>query len=398
MRILALADCIPFPPIGGGELRTYHLLRAMAARHDVTLVGFTTNDGPTSPSFPVRVIPVPWDWPPLYQEMLFGDTAVSQAAYEQLEYGSDVPWYANWAQSDLMVDTLRRLARETFDLVLIEHSYMAGLLPVLPPGVPRVLDLVDVHARMVQRSLEGSCGDEGERASRDAEKTIRFERWAASQCACCLAVSENEAAAARTLLGIERVAVVANGVDTSFFSGGEHQPVSGYLLFTGTMNYGPNIEAVQYFVSEILPEIQQHTASAQLHVVGTKPTEQVMGLASEGVIIHGQVPDMRPYYRNASVVVVPVLRGGGTRLKILEAAACAKPIVSTSLGAEGLRFANGRDLLIADSAREFADHVVQVARDRALQERLGRSARQASQAYDWESIGSQLCRVVEGLL
>jgi glycosyltransferase involved in cell wall biosynthesis len=163
------------------------------------------------------------------------------------------------------------------------------------------------------------------------------------------------------------------------------------------MNYGPTIEAVRYFVEDILPLIRERLPEVQFHIVGAKPTEQVTRLASPGVMVHGQVPDMRPYYRKASVVVVPLLRGGGTRLKILEAAASGKPVVSTSLGAEGLDLTPGQDLLVADSASEFADSVIRLVENRERRQQLGRSARQASRAHDWQSIETQFCCIVERL-
>jgi glycosyltransferase involved in cell wall biosynthesis len=396
VRILVIADCIPFPPIGGGELRTHYLLRALATRHQVTLVGFVTREGTTPPPFPVRVVAVPWDWPPLYRQMLYGDEAASQAAYEVLEYGSDVPWCANWAQSEQMAEAVVTLVKEPFDLVLIEHSYMAGLLPTLPPATPRVLDFVDLHALMAQRAAGGGDHpDEEPRAKREAERTLRFEQRAAAHCGCSLAVSEREATAAQALLGARQVEVIPNGVDTSFFvpAGGPSTP--GYLLYAGTMNYGPNVEAVEYFVSQILPLLQRNAPDVEFHIVGARPMEPVLRLAAERVIVHGQVPDIRPSYQRASAVVVPLLRGGGTRLKILEAGACARAIVSTALGAEGLEFVDGRDLLIADSTPEFADGILRLLRDPRLRDRLGRSARQASERYDWEHIGSQLCAIVE---
>src|SRR5262249_34722231 len=128
----------------------------------------------------------------------------------------------------------------------------------------------------------------------------------------------------------------------------------GQLLFTGSMNYWPNQEAVQYFTKDVLPLIRQAIPATTFHVVGTSPSDEVRRLACEHVVVHGAVPDMRPYFRDAELVVVPLLSGGGTRLKILEAAASGKAIVSTSLGAEGLEFCPGRDLIIGDSPAELA--------------------------------------------
>jgi glycosyltransferase involved in cell wall biosynthesis len=178
---------------------------------------------------------------------------------------------------------------------------------------------------------------------------------------------------------------------------GNAQVTPGYLLFTGMMNYEPNLEAVRYFVKEILPLIRADVPYATFHIAGTNPSPEVIALAAEGVYIHASVPDMRPYFHQACVVVVPLLHGGGTRLKILDAAACGKPIVSTSVGAEGLNFADGRDLLLADSAPGFAQTVIGLLSNPDRQAELSRWARRAAEAYDWSDIASEFCSVMTGI-
>jgi glycosyltransferase involved in cell wall biosynthesis len=163
----------------------------------------------------------------------------------------------------------------------------------------------------------------------------------------------------------------------------------GYLLFTGVMNYAPNVEAVRYFAAEILPLIQAEVPGVTFHIAGSRPAPEVRALASGSVFIHGSVPDMRAYFQQACVVVVPLLQGGGTRLKILDAAACGKPIVSTSLGAEGLDFVNGRDLILADSPPGFAQAVGALLADAKRRSELSQGARRAAEQYEWLKIGSQ---------
>ena len=275
----------------------------------------------------------------------------------------------SWAASADMEGTLRGLAKVGFDLVVVEHTCMARFLPALPPGLPVVLDLHNVHSLMARRALEKKTGAEKEAALREAERTLRFEKEAASRCALCLAVSDEEAEAARTLLGVAAVRVLPNGVDTSFFSPSDGPVVGGSLLYTGMMDYGPNVEAVRYFATDVLPLVRREVPEARFHVVGANPGKEVTELTSGYVEVHGYVPDVRPYYRGAAVVVVPLLHGGGTRLKVLEAAASGKAVVSTSLGVEGLKFRPGEDLLVADSPGEFADAVVRLCRDEVRRQR-----------------------------
>jgi sugar transferase (PEP-CTERM/EpsH1 system associated) len=394
MRILTLNHAVPFPPIGGGDLRTFHLLRALARRHEVTVVGFSCDDPREPAPFPVETAEVDWDWPPLYRAMHGGDPEASRAAYEEL-LASDEPWFVSWLASAAMDDLLRRVGRRGFDLALVEHSNMARYLPALPARLPKVLDFVDLHTLMRQRKAEADDGPERDLTHREAERTRRFESRVASRASVCLAVSEAEAEAARRLLGAADVRVVPNGVDTTRFRPAEGAGEDGYLLFTGTMDYAPNVAAAEHFVAQVWPLIRREVPGVTFHVVGARPTPAVLRLAGDGVEVHGQVPDMGPYFRQAAVVVVPLLHGGGTRLKILEAAASARAVVSTRLGAEGLDLADGRDLLLADAPADFARAVVGLLRDPFRRAEMGRQARIAAERYDWEGIGNTLLGIVE---
>ncbi len=397
MRILIVSAEIPFPPYSGGRLRTYHLLRALAARHALTLVGFTYGETTAPPPFPLRVIEVPWEQPALYSQMQDDDAAVSARAFEKLADPHGEPWLASALESCRMAEVLERLSEEPFDRILLQGSGMGRFLPSLPAYSPKILNLFDVHSRMAQREIEGKTDAEKESARCEAARIRRFEQWVAGACELCLAVSEPEAEAAKRLLKAERVHIVPNGVDTAYFTPGGAPVQRGALLFTGKMNYRPNVEAVQFFSKEVLPLIQQERPDVQFHIVGDSPEAAVRSLAAPDVIVHGRVPDMRPYHRRAQVVVAPLLRGGGTRLKILEAAASGKAIVTTALGMEGLAFHPGEDLLVADSPSDFARAVIELLHEDSRIQSLGQCARQAALAYDWIRIGELACRAVENL-
>jgi glycosyltransferase involved in cell wall biosynthesis len=318
---------------------------------------------------------------------------VAQAAFQKLATQTDEPFLVSYFDSPAMEQTLRDVARELFDLIVFENTFMARFLPALPADVPKVLVLHNVLTLIAQRQAEGTSGQDRVRA--DLERTLRFEKTAASSCDMCIVVSEQEAAAARALLGVERVQVVPNGVDTTYFTPADRATCPGYLLFTGSMNYWPNIEAVQFFAKDILPRIRERVPKATFHIVGTSPTKEVKQLASDCITVHGTVPDMRPYYRDAEIVVVPLLHGGGTRLKILEAGASGKAIVSTSVGVEGLEFRQDESLVVADSPDEFVEATVWLCADASRCSQLGRNARQASLPYAWQVIGSRLCRIID---
>jgi glycosyltransferase involved in cell wall biosynthesis len=392
MRVLVVAPDCPFPPVGGGQLRIHHCLRALAGRHDLTLVAFDWGRKADAPPFPLRVVEVPWAMSPLYERMIYGEGEASERAHAELARTGE-PFLVGYYQSAAMEEALRRVTRDPFDLVILENTFMARFLPALPPDVPKVLVLHNVLSLMEQRRAADPGDPEAGHA--DPERMLAFERRAAGGCALCVAVSECEAGAARSLLGAARVAVVPNGVDTRYFAPAAGAVRPNRLLFTGSMNYWPNVRAVQYFCGEILPLIRARAPEAHLHVVGTSPTPEVQRLAGDHVTVVGAVPDMRPHYAEAAVVVVPLRDGGGTRLKILEAAACGRAMVSTTVGAEGLEFRPGRDLLLADDPPAFAEAVLRLLGDAPARSELGRAARSASLRYDWETIGADYQRLLE---
>lgn len=396
MKILAISAELPFPPIGGGRLRIYHWLNALSSRHDVTLIAFTFDDeSKTLPPFPLSVIPVSWEPPPLYRQMEANDTNAASEAFKRLRDELSEPWYASYFESAAASQAVREQVAKGIDLVLIEDSDMGRFLSLIPRDVPKILDLQNVYTLMARRKREGISPEEVRIARREAERTFAFESSVAAQCDLCLTCSDHEAAAARDLLRIDRVEVLPNGVDTNFFTPQPITPSPGALLFTGSMNYAPNVEAVMYFVTKILPLIHRRRADVVLQVVGKDPPKAVQDLRSETVLVHGQVPDVRPYFAQAEVVVAPILSGGGTRLKILEAAAMAKPIITTTLGVEGLELEPNSNVLIADSPSAFADAVFRLLGDTDLQKKLGSNARCVSLKYDWNKLEPRLCELVE---
>ena len=172
-------------------------------------------------------------------------------------------------------------------------------------------------------------------------------------------------------------------------------------MFTGSMDWLANEDGIVYFMDKVLPIIRQHVSDAKLWVVGRRPSSRLERLAKNisGVRLTGTVADIRPYMAKASVYVVPLLVGGGTRLKIFEAMAMGKAIVSTSIGAEGLPVAPGENILLADTAEDFARQVVALLRSQARREDLGRLARQlVERNYSWNSVGSDLSETLTSLV
>lgn len=384
LRILALTHRMPFPPVGGGSLRTFQLVRALAeAGHQVTVLGFTYGDKPVAPDFPVRLVPVLYESPRLYLEMTGADPARSAAAFNELAQVSPEPWFANYFDCPAMDQALAAELVHGFDLAVLFCSSMARFLPRLPAALPKLLDFPDVHTAMLRR--DPNTGP------MEIERARRFEADAAARCVRCVGCSPLEQEAARQLLGVADAGLIPNGVDAAFFQPSPARPAADRLLFVGAMNYQPNVDAAEWFVREILPRLP----NTRLEIVGASPAPRVTALASDRVRVTGFVADVRPYYHEAALVIVPLLLGGGTRLKILEAAACGKPIVSTTLGAEGLSMEQGRDIVLADGAEAFAAAVRDLLSDAPSRARLGQAARQTALRYDWSRIGRQFAELVQ---
>ncbi|MCC6398961.1 MAG: glycosyltransferase, partial [Bacteroidetes bacterium] len=185
--------------------------------------------------------------------------------------------------------------------------------------------------------------------------------------------------------------VVPNGVDTEYFQLPERSPEENTLVFTGAINYFPNTEGIEYFIRDIFPLIQRQVPGVRLYVVGNAPPESVRRLASPDIVVTGYVPDVRPYVQRASVYVVPLRIGGGTRLKVLEAMSMRRPIVTTSIGCEGIDVQNGETAFIADDPAAFADATVRLLADRRLRQAMADRGRMfVRERYDWSVVCSKL--------
>jgi glycosyltransferase involved in cell wall biosynthesis len=186
--------------------------------------------------------------------------------------------------------------------------------------------------------------------------------------------------------------VIPTGVDTAYFAPGERSSASRRVVFTGSMDWLPNVDGVLYFCREILPIVRQAVPDVTFSIVGRAPTQTVRKLAEEqGVEVTGRVDDVRPYLADAAAYVVPLRIGGGTRLKIFEAMAAWRAVVSTSIGAEGLPTENGRHLLLADNPGDFAQAVATLLLDNNVRQKIEREARTlVTTHYDWRHAAAHL--------
>jgi glycosyltransferase involved in cell wall biosynthesis len=315
------------------------------------------------------------------------------AAAKTLDYGRRLMSPAPYAVTKHTAAAVRRLIAEwdrdgRFDVLLCDFLAPSLNFPrrchtptvLFQHNVESILwrRQADTERRLAQRAV----------FQLEAWKMDRYERATVGRFDRVIAVSDADRDAMAGMVSADRITVVPTGVDTKAFRPTTRnvspEPV---VLFLGSMDWEPNIDGVQYFVETMWPAIRAAVPRARFQVVGRSPAASVRRLASDDVEIVGTVPSVIEYLHRAAAVVVPLRIGGGTRLKIYEAMGAGKAVVSTTIGAEGLDYHDGRDILIADTPDAFADRVIEVLRDGERRRSLEDAALALASQYDWSSIG-----------
>lgn len=388
MRVLFLSLWFPFPPDNGSKMRIYNLLRALAQRHAITLLSFVGQGEPIQPDglqgLCEVIRTVPWKpYQPTRWKALLG-------------LFSPRPRFLVDTDSPAMRRLLHQeLAQRDYDVV-IGSQIGAAVYAAEVRGKVKVFEEVEVGSYLTR--LQASQGLRRLRHAFTWAKHRRFLRRLIAPFDACTVVSEVEK---RWLVEIgvnaDRIALIPNGVDLGWYSGVEAHPQADTLIFNGALTYFANYQAMAYFLEQIYPLIRAECPQVRLVITGRTQGVALAGLrADESVTFTGYVPDIRPLVAGSSVCIAPLLEGGGTRLKILEAMALGTPVVATSKGAEGLEAVHGEHILIADDPAEFAHHTIALLRDAELRARLAVQARAFVQArYDWEPIGRQFTALVE---
>jgi polysaccharide biosynthesis protein PslH len=399
MKLLFLTGTLPYPPTDGWKIRVFALLRALAQHHQVSVVSFMRpiDDALAAQRLREHGIAlhvIPRD--PRYAPTKLLQGLISPTAFPILNY-----------RDERMAQLVRQVLRsDTFDLVQIESIHMAqycvGLLQ------PTILDLHNIESLLMRRYARQETNPL-KRAYAEVtwRKLAAYERDTCGVFSHCLTCSDEERVLLQTRCGVDRVSVIPNGVDVDAyaaqdagFPNGAVPPPGDRIVFVGRMDYHANVEGVRWFCRDVWPRIRAHRPGALFQIVGGYPVPAISRLVRAGEIeVTGFVTDVRPYVKHASVVVVPLRVGGGTRLKILEALAMSKPLVSTTVGAEGIEAVPDRDLVIADRPEEFADEVVSLLRFAERRQALGSAGyRLVQNQYNWARIVKDLEKIYEQCL
>jgi glycosyltransferase involved in cell wall biosynthesis len=397
MRILWIKVGGLWPPTAGGRLRSLHTLSALAHRHQVTVI---TTHGPGDDPVGLerelahceRVVSFPYTLPKRGTPRWA--VALARSWFSRLPLDL---WKCRVPALEQEVRRLLQDKTNRFDLCVADFLVATPNLPRKAP-VPVVHFSHNVEHRLWQRL----CRAEARllpRALLELEwrKMRRSEARVCGNVALTIAVSELDRDALSKLSPSARVRAVATGVDISYFQLGAVPEKPNTIVFTGAMDWYPNEEGILDFIDSTLPLIQREIPDASLTVVGRNPATQLLDMDSRtGVRITGTVEDVRPYVAEAAVYVVPLRIGGGTRLKILEALAMGKALVSTTIGAEGLPLVNGEHFIAADTPSDMARAVVSLLGDPARRAALGSAGRRlVEQRHSWERVAQdfeQLCK------
>lgn len=400
MRILFIVPNVPYPLDNGGRIRVYKLIESLAKRgHEIDLLAFNRSESGPENAEALREICQNVHVIPLLERQRFSNKRKSQlrSLFQRTPYQ-----YAT-LYSERMQEVLNNIVQQRdYDIIQFEFSQMG--YHELPDYSNCILDQHNVEAELLYRTFTAE--------SSLVRKLFSYVEWRkfhrdeirnTQKFPICLTTSARDAEMLRGKAPEPEYDVIPNGVDCAFFSddGREAVPDKNTIIFTGTIDYHPNLDGLKYFLSEVFPLIEEKLPDVKFYIVGRSPPAliQAYGDSSDNIIVTGGVEDMRPYFDRAGVVVVPLRIGGGTRLKILEAMAMSKPVVSTSIGAEGIDTTPGTDIILADDPAAFAKSVIELLADEEQQYSMGQAGRHLVEAkYDWHSIAGQLEQTYDRLL
>lgn len=388
MRILWLKTELLHPVDKGGKIRTYHMLKELKKKHHVTYL--TLEDGSAevdaedkSREYAHETITVSHKTSPKFSPRFYAELVgnlVSNYPYALQKYVSP----------EMSVAIKRQVDGSETDIAVCDFLAPAVNFP-LDLKVPTLLFQHNVEAIIWRRHFENETNPlkkaflktQWRRMFEYEKKTcLRFDR--------VVAVSQDDAEIIQNDYGAVNVSPISTGVDTEYFAPtGEIEKDEFNIVFTGSMDWLPNEDAIQWFISDVLPLIRMHIPNVSLTVVGRNPFRSLVELSrkDQSIIVTGRVQDVRPYMEKSSVYIVPIRIGGGTRLKIYEAMAMELPIVSTTIGAEGLPVKDGKEILLSNDPVGFASAVVRVLQDKDLAVNLGRqAAKSVREKHGWANV------------
>lgn len=396
LRVLWLKTELLHPVDKGGKIRTYEMLKRLKRSHHITYVALddgtaTRQERDAAREYCHELVNIPFSLAPRRSRRFYFELAKNA--------GSRLPYAISRYQSAALQRLVReRVASGGYDVLVADFLVQAINVPAGLP-IATVLFQHNVEAMIWQRHAQNQSNGLSRRYfEAQWQRMSVFEREACQRFDAVVAVSTDDCDTMRRDYGIEHVAAVPTGVDTDFFRPSGREPAIPHsLVFTGSMDWMPNDDAIRYFLDEAWPLIRQQVPDATLTVVGRNPGPGLIERAAKqtGVTVTGRVDDVRPFMERARCFIVPIRIGGGTRLKIYEAMAMEKPVVSTTIGAEGLPLRPHVDVLLEDDAAAFAGTVARVLRDDAYAGQIGREAANTVRTkFSWDHVAERFTELL----
>lgn len=383
-NLLLLVHRIPYPPNKGDKIRSYHLLKHLAKSYTVHLGTFIDDQND------LQYVETVKQWcADSYFERL-NPTMAKLASVTALLVNRplSLDYYRSAAMQEWVSKTVDA---HSITKIAVFSSVMAQFVEAYPK-TRRVIDFVDIDSDKWLQYASKKVWAMSWLYQREGRTLLAYERKIASTCDASLFVSEAEAGLFKKLApeSADKISFFNNGVDTDYFSpeiehDNPYSPGDKVIVFTGAMDYWPNVDAVQWFVDEVFPEIRKMHQDTLFYIVGSRPSEQVMQLGNvTGVKVTGSVPDVRPYLAHGHVSVAPLRIARGIQNKVLEAMAMAKTVVVSPQALEGIDATSGTELLLAQDGKEFVSILSTILSQKSTE--MGIAARQkVVSRYNWDS-------------
>lgn len=383
MKILFAANRFPYPPFRGDKLKIFQLARRLAGKHEVQLLTFLQDEAdrdhlPELQKYFTKIH--------LVEQRPIRSILLALTAFFRRE-----PFQIRYFRNPKMHKAIQHLLEaENFDVVHVQHLRMAQYWENRQQ-VPRILDLPDAYSLYWQRRTEAASGLGKWFAAWEQRKVARYEA-VLKKFDRVLVCSGEDRRWLEEKQDIGHVELLPNGVDLQQYDGPEHDyRLNRDILFTGNMDYAPNVDAVLYFAGSVLPVVRRVFPELRFVIAGQRPVKKVRALAGKHIVVTGFVEDLKTCYEQAGIVVAPLRFGAGTQNKVLEAMAMGVPVVTGPVGFEGLNIQSGEGAFLAEDAASFAEICIRLLGDAALRARVGRAGQSAiRRQFDWDAIAGRL--------
>jgi len=384
LKLLFLANRIPYPPYRGDKLKIYNLARRLSERHELYLITFTQSEEDKQYRSELEKV---------FKEVHLVHLPKWRSAINCVQgLWNRLPFQVLYFKSAAMKEALHQLlATHRFDAVHVQHLRMAPYLSE-EKELKRILDLPDAFSlywerrKKVKRNVLQAFLE-----SIEQRRVLQFEA-VLKEYNLSLVCSQEDLEYLKEKQGVSNIHLLPNGVDLTTFVASDHDYSHNHtLLFTGNMDYAPNVDAVIYFTQEILPLIHKQFPDKKFVIAGQRPVEKVLALAGEKVIVTGFVEDIAEVYDRSSVVVAPLRFGAGTQNKVLEAMAMGVPVVCSNIGFKGLGIASGEGAVMQTEKEAFAGSVCDLLASQELRKKVGEKGKEVVRTrFDWDAIAARL--------